>query len=82
MIVHDEAACRFNLKTPEGTAYVEYAVKGGIFTILHTIVPKPMEGRGLAAELVSASVAWAEEEGLSIASVCSYADAWLRRHRP
>jgi len=62
------------------TAYVEYAEYDGGLDILHTIVPGPIEGRGIAAALVKATYDYALESGLKPKATCSYAVMWLRRH--
>jgi uncharacterized protein len=46
----------------------------------HTIVPPPIEGRGVAAQLTQTAVEWARGEGLQIDPQCSYVRAWLRRN--
>ncbi len=80
-IIHDAARNRFEIEQDDLVAYVEYRVeKGGIFDILHTVVPKPLEGRGIAAALVSRAYEHAFHQGLHLKATCSYAEAWLRRH--
>lgn len=46
----------------------------------HTIVPPPIGGRGIAAQLVEAIVADAREQGFRIVPQCSYVAAQFRRH--
>ena len=43
---------RFEVVEDGLTAYVEYRLRGDALDIIHTIVPKPLEGRGIAATLV------------------------------
>lgn len=62
------------------TATVEYEVKEGTLDILHTRVPAPLEGHGLASQLVQWSYDYARRQGLRPAATCSYAQAWLKRH--
>ena len=38
---------RFEVVEDGLTAYVEYRLRGDALDIIHTIVPKPLEGRGL-----------------------------------
>lgn len=54
-------------------AHLEYREDAGVLTILHTIVPAPLGGRGLGAALVEAAIAYAASQGLQVASECWYA---------
>ena len=38
---------RFEVVEDGLTAYVEYRLRGDALDIIHTIVPKPLEGRGI-----------------------------------
>lgn len=62
------------------TAYVEYRLQDESLDILHTIVPPPLEGRGIAAALVKKAYEYASEQGLKPKATCSYAVKWLERH--
>lgn len=46
----------------------------------HTLVPKAIGGRGVAARLVEALVADAREQGFTIVPACSYVAALFERH--
>lgn len=46
----------------------------------HTLVPKAIGGRGVAARLVEALVADARDQGFTIVPQCSYVAAWFERH--
>lgn len=46
----------------------------------HTIVPKPIGGRGVAAELVQRLVSDARNKNFLIDPRCSYVDAQFKRH--
>lgn len=80
-ILHDEKKCQFYLVQDENRAYVEYEIVGGhTFDLLHTIVPKPLSGRGFAAMLVKKACDYARSQGLKIRATCAYAKVWLERH--
>jgi uncharacterized protein len=52
-----------------------------IMAIVHTSVPSAVGGRGIAAELVAAALAWARSQSLKVDPVCSYVAVYMRRHR-
>jgi predicted GNAT family acetyltransferase len=46
----------------------------------HTVVPRELEGQGIAGELTRTAVAWAREQSLTIDAQCSYVRSWLAKH--
>lgn len=79
-IVHDQKRRRFQTSVEGHTAYVEYDIHDGMLDILHTIVPKAIEGRGIASALVRYAFDYAVQNGMKPAATCSYALTWLKRH--
>lgn len=79
-IQHDIANKRAYLVIDGEMASVEYELTPDSLDILHTRVPRPLEGQGIAARLVSFVYNYAEERGLKRAATCTYAKAWLLRH--
>ena len=79
-VSHDEARHRF-VATVEGRPCVaDYQIRGKVMWMTHTAVPMPLEGRGIAAELVRSALVFAREHGLKVEPACSYVDAYMRRH--
>lgn len=54
--------------------------QGPVRVAEHTLVPRELEGRGIAAELVDALVADARDQGFRIEPQCSYVAVQFRRH--
>lgn len=79
-IIHDKGRNRFYTIRDGYEAFVEYIEENGSLNIIHTVVPKPLSGKGIAAELVSAAYKYAESSGLAKKADCSYAVAWLKRN--
>ena len=76
----NEAAHRFELHVDGHTAVEVFERFPGGIAYLHTIVPKALEGRGIAAQLVTAALTWARAQQLQVNPVCSYVVAYIRRH--
>lgn len=70
----------FKTEVEGRTAFVQYRLLNGGLDIIHTIVPRPLEGQGIAAALVKAAYDYAVANGLKPKATCSYAVAWLQRH--
>ena len=78
--IHEPDRDRFSVSIEGQVAVVEYTLDGGVMTITHTLVPPPLEGRGIASALVRAALDHARAQGLKVHPACSYTDAWMRRH--
>ena len=79
-IEHQPEQKLFKTEVEGRTAFVQYRLLNGGLDIIHTIVPRPLEGQGIAAALVKAAYAYAVANGLKPKATCSYAVAWLQRH--
>lgn len=51
-----------------------------VMAITHTGVPRALEGQGIAADLARAALDAAQRQGWQVRPVCSYIDAYMRRH--
>ena len=78
-IQHDERAHRFTAPLDGLVAQLDYELAPLILSITHTRVPPQFRGRGVAAELMAAALAYAQSQGLTVNPVCSYAVAYLQR---
>ncbi len=79
-IVHQPDQCLFKTVVEGRTAFAQYRIINGALDIIHTIVPKPLEGQGIAAALVKATYDYALQQGYKPKATCSYAVLWLQRH--
>ena len=79
-VVHLQDRSRFETQVDGLTAYLTYEKEGGSVAMTHTMVPRAIEGRGIAGELTRTAVDWARSEGLEIDPQCSYVRVWLHRH--
>lgn len=79
-IIHQPEQELFKTEVEGHTAFAEYRLTDGGLDIIHTIVPKPLEGRGIAGALVKAAYEYAVNNGLKPKATCSYAVKWLERH--
>ena len=77
---HNEAASRFEATVEGLLCRADYRLHGDTMRVFHTEVPRALEGRGIAAELVRAAFDHAAQHGLKVDPVCSYVRVWARRH--
>ncbi|MBO8460584.1 MAG: N-acetyltransferase [Bacteroidetes bacterium] len=79
-ITHDKRRGVFETIVDGQEAHLTYRLSEGELDVRHTIVPAPIEGRGIASALVKAAFDYALEEGLKPVGTCPYAALWLKRH--
>ena len=70
-IMHDESRNQFRMEAEGLVAHVAYEITDGGLDIRHTIVPKSLEGRGIASALVKAAYDYAIETGCYWCVCCS-----------
>jgi predicted GNAT family acetyltransferase len=71
---------RFEAAVEGQIAFVDYNLVANGIVIAHTEVPKALEGRGIAAELFRAALAFARQEGRRVIPVCPVFAVWIQRH--
>ena len=72
---------RFELDIDGGTVFADYAKTGAAIQILHVETPPQLRGAGAAGKLMQAITDYAKAENIKIVPVCSYAVAWMKRHK-
>lgn len=71
---------RFVVRTDGAEAELVYRVSGDRIYLIHTEVPESLGGRGIAGQLVRASLRRAEADRLTIVPWCPFARRWLKEH--
>lgn len=79
-ILHNTDKHRVETRIEGLTACAEYTSGPQGLDILHVEVPKPLEGRGIASELVRFICDYARQQHLQVTATCPYAKVWLQRH--
>lgn len=80
IITHNVADSRFETTVDGQVAVADYETADGVMALTHTVVPRALEGRGIAAQLVAAALNHARANGLKVNPVCSYVAAYMLRH--
>jgi predicted GNAT family acetyltransferase len=71
---------RFELEADGYVAFSDYSRNNGVLTIVHTKVPKELEGRGIGSRLVRGELKIARELGLKVVPKCSFVKAYIDKH--
>ena len=80
--IRDNAALsRFEMDAGGNVAFATYRREGDTLFILHVETPPALRGQGIAAKVMGGALELIRRDGLKVAPVCSYAEAFLARHR-
>jgi predicted GNAT family acetyltransferase len=79
-VTDDRDNDRFVLAKGDDEAELVYELDLGRLLLLHTEVPEAFRGQGVGGQLVSAAVARARADALTIVPWCPYARRWLQEH--
>lgn len=79
LITNNIEASRFQAPVGEHLALLNYTIQPGVFQIDYVFVPPLYRGRGIAAQLMEAALAYARAAGLRVEPICSYARAYIER---
>ncbi|HME29557.1 MAG TPA: GNAT family N-acetyltransferase [Pseudolabrys sp.] len=71
---------RFELDADGHIAFSNYERTDRVLTILHTEVPKALEGCGIGSSLIRGVLDTARSQGLKVNALCPFAKAYLDRH--
>lgn len=72
---------RFELTEDGQTAIADYRIRDGVMLITHVESPVALRGTGTAGRLMTGALEMARTEGVKVTPLCSYAVAFMRRHK-
>jgi predicted GNAT family acetyltransferase len=75
------AASRFELEEDGAIAFANYHRSGTTVIIPHVEAAPRLRGTGAANRLMLGIMQKLRAEGVRIVPLCSYASAWMRRHK-
>ena len=71
---------RFELDADGHVAFSNYRRDGGTITILHTEVPKELNGRGIGSALVRGLLDIARAQRLTVKPLCPFVSGYIAKH--
>jgi hypothetical protein len=79
-VADNAARNRFELPVGTAVAFADYRRRPGVVEITHVETPPALRGGGVAARLMQGVMESARRTGVKVAPLCSYAQAFVRRH--
>jgi len=79
-IVDNAAEGRFEIKADGGTPLLQYVRRGNVLHLVHTEVPRAMEGNGYGGALAKAALDAARAGGQKVVPSCPFVRAYIDKH--
>lgn len=79
-LINNEPIHNFELFVEGYRAFIDYKTKGDKVYLIHTDVPVELEGKGVAAAIVTKTFEYMEARHLKLVPLCPYVQAYLKRH--
>ncbi|MBD1362301.1 N-acetyltransferase [Mucilaginibacter sp. ZT4R22] len=79
-LINNEAIHNFELFVDGQRAFIDYKTKDNKIYLIHTEVPKELQGRGVAEAIVEKAFHYIEAHKLVLIPLCSYVQVFLRKH--
>jgi predicted GNAT family acetyltransferase len=79
-LINNDSKNRYEFHMDGLVAFVQYTKRDNKLFLVHTEVPKGLEGRGIASALVTKVLEEIESRGLTLVPLCPYIQAYLKRH--
>lgn len=80
VVTHNEQARRFEAAVDGLRSLLAYRLSPDRILLVHTEVPAPLEGQGVAAKLTRAALDFARAQHWQVVPLCPYASSFLRKH--
>ena len=71
---------RYELEVDGHVAFIEYGLKPGVITLIHTEVPKELGGRGVGTALARGALEDVRRLGLKVVVRCDFVRAFMAKH--
>ena len=71
---------RFEIERDGHVAYLEYRLTAKVLELIHTEVPEPLLGMGLASSLAETALQWARENHRKVDVICPSVLDYIAKH--
>lgn len=79
-VTDNTEASQYEVRVGDQLALLAYELRGASLRVVHTEVPGPLEGQGIAGRLTRTALDDARKRGLSVVPLCSYARYYIQKH--
>jgi predicted GNAT family acetyltransferase len=79
-LINNQSNHSFELLINGERSFIDYRQQGDIYQLIHTEVPKDLQGQGIAALLVEKTFQYLEANHFKMIPYCAYIQAYLKKH--
>lgn len=79
-LVNNGLAQQFELKIDGVTSVIEYKLSGKRIFLMHTTVPKSLEGKGVGTAILEKALHYIDEHQLRLIPLCSATKDYIKVH--
>lgn len=79
-VTNNTTDSQFEILDDGRLATLAYSERDGKIYLIHTEVPKALQGRGYASTLARTALEYAKEHRLTVVPYCPFVRAYLKRH--
>jgi len=72
---------RLEMEVEGHIAFIDYKLTDERLFLIHTEVPRELEGRGVARAIVEKAFQFAKDKGYKVVPICPYIQSYLKKHR-
>ncbi|MFT3934070.1 MAG: GNAT family N-acetyltransferase [Chitinophagaceae bacterium] len=76
----NEAIHHLELEIEGHTAFIDYKLLKEKLFLIHTEVPRELEGKGVGTAIISKALQYAKDNGYTIVPICPFVQAYLKKH--
>ena len=76
----NEDRSRFELDVEGAIAFVAYRKSPGAITLVHTVVPPELGGKGVGSKLARATLDAVRAQGLKLTVECEFIQGYMSKH--
>jgi len=80
LVSNNTAQQQFEVHEEGETAILQYRLRDDMIWLMHTEVPKKLEGKGIASVLARYGLEWAKENNKKVKALCPFVVIFLKRH--
>ena len=80
VLINNTGAHQFEWHVNDQLVRMGYTIKDGVYHLMHTEVPKALEGKGIASAFVESVLKWLEKNNFKMKAFCPFVVAYLKRH--
>jgi predicted GNAT family acetyltransferase len=71
---------RFELERDGHLATLDYTIAGQVLALIHSEIPEPLRGSGVASTLAKTALDWARDHNMKVDVVCPFVAAFIEHH--